>query len=414
MQKLLLANHSLRARPIYGPFHRDMLNLSWLLESIKSSLRSGYFMFQKLGDLYFVPAVDGKVESEIPEDFELVSFYQSTENFLVHAFGLYEKHRLPIYSEKPFWVNLESINFNIREFFNKLVDFELTGYITVENRVKLVRGVLLIQRGMVLRVDYAGLESLEALKALLEDLTKDMCSIRVYELSEELLSVLLQDPELAGVYEDYQTIPIKNIRHTALVVSISPDRYGYRIYLQGEEVFTEGFEENAPFYELLIAQSDNPAIEPLDVLSMMENKDRLQIVKYDPEHPILYFCPACWSVVSKDDKICPNCGYDLTEFHNLPYEYKLIMALEHPVKDMRKNVIYTIGRKDLEMAIPHMELMISKETDPLVLMEIADALSRMKSPEAIRLLRQLATHRYAVVRSRALMHLQKKLRDVQD
>lgn len=413
MRRFLLAKYSLNMKPLYGPFHRDTLNMPWLLESLRSSLNSGYLMFQKEEELSFVPVLDGKVEENLPEDFEFVSFYKSTDNFLIHAFDLKEEHRLPLYSEKPLWVNLESISFNMKEFFRKLMDFGVTGYMTVENRVKLVKGTLLLQWGMVFRVNYAGLKGQDALRSLLEDLGREVCTLRVYELSEELLSIMLSEPELSGVYEDYESIPFGDIKNTALLVSVSPEKYGYRIYLHGEEASEEGFEVNTPFYELYTANLSRIPNEPLDVFSMIEDRSRLKIVRYDPEHPVLYFCPACWSTVSKDDRICPSCGYDLTEFHNLPYEYKLIMALEHPVKDMRKNVIYTIGRKDLDIALPHMELMINRETDPILLMEIADALSRMSSPEALRLLRQLALHRYAVVRSRANMYLQRRLRDVE-
>lgn len=412
MQRLLLAEYSLNSKPLYGPFHRDMLNLSWLVESIRSSLRSGYFMFQKLGELHFVPVLDGRPEGELPEDFDLVSFYQSLENFLVHAFGLMEKHRLPLYSERPIWVNLESINFNIREFFRKLVDFEVTGYMLVENRVKLIKGTLLLQKGLIVGAEYAGLKGVEALKRLLDDLSVDLCLIKVYELSEEILSLMVSDPQLLGVYEEHNDSRLSSMDNTLLLVSVSPERYGYKVYLQGEEVYSEGFEEDAPLFELFAVDPSRVSVEPLDALSMIEEGKSLRIVKYDPEHPILYFCPACWSTVSKGDKKCPHCGYDLEEFHNLPYEYKLIMALEHPVKEMKKNVIYTVGKKDLEMALPHLELMIIRETDPIILMEIADALSRMSSPEATRLLRELSQHRYPVVRSRALMHLSKKLRDV--
>lgn len=397
-----------------GPFHRDMLNLSWLLESVRSSLKSGYFMVQKPQDLGFLPVLEGKPYGELPEDFELISFYQATENFLIHAFGMYERHRIPLYSDRPLWINLESINFNIREFFKKLIDFEVTGYMVVENRVKLIKGIVLLQKGFVLYVDYAGLKGLDALKTLIEDLSKDTCILRVYELSEELLSLMILEPELAGVYEEYQAVPLRVLNSTLLLVSVSAEKYGYKVLMQGEEVYSEGFEEDSPFYELYVVSFGNTNVEPIDVLSIIEEKNKLKVVKYDPEHPILYFCPACWSVVSKDDKVCPNCGYDLTEFHNLPYEYKLIMALEHPVKDMKRNVIYTVGRKDLEMALPHLEIMINRETDPIILMEIADALSRMSSPEAVRLLRELAKHRYPVVRSRANMHLHKRLRNASE
>ncbi|MCS6958194.1 MAG: hypothetical protein RMK75_07060 [Aquificaceae bacterium] len=54
MQELLLANYSLKLKPLYGPFHRDMVNLSWLFEAVRNSLRSGYFMFQSLDGFSFL------------------------------------------------------------------------------------------------------------------------------------------------------------------------------------------------------------------------------------------------------------------------------------------------------------------------------------------------------------------------
>ena len=409
MQKLLLANHLIKLKPLYGPFHREMVNLSWLLESTRSSLKTGCFVFQKLGEPDFLPLLEGKPFGKIPEDFDLVSFYSTLENFLIHAFGIYERYQLPLYSDKPLWINLESINFNTREFFKKIADFETTGYMVVENRVKLIKGYILLYRGAVVKAYYGGEEGIKALRELLKDLSQEVCTIRVYELSEEILSLLASDIKLAGVYAGFSEIPINSLPPTALLVSVSPQRYGYRIYIEGDLTFEEGFEEDAPFYELFVA-AGNFSIEPMDVLSLLKDKDSLRIVKYDPEHPVLYFCPACWNVIGKENKVCPSCGYDLDEFHNLPYEYKLIMALEHPVKDMKKNVIYTIGRKDLELAIPHLEIMIGKETDPIILMEIADALSRMTTPKALELLRILSQHRYPVVRSRAMMHLNRKIR----
>ncbi|MCS6998405.1 MAG: HEAT repeat domain-containing protein [Aquificaceae bacterium] len=412
MQGLLLAEYSLKLKPIYGPFHRDMLNFSWLIEAIRSSLRSGYFMFQSVEGFEFLPVLEGKVEGEIPNDFELVSFFATLENFVINAFGLYEKHWLPLYSEKPLWINLESINFNLREFFRKLADFEVTGFMLVDNRVRLTRGYLILQKGAVVRVQYGGEVGESGLKRFLEEMGRDVCTIRVYELGEELVAFLLMNYELVGSYRNYEAIPLDKVDGTAMVVSVSPERYGYAVFFQGQEMFREGFDEEAPFYELMVSTDPSATAEPIDPLIFLQEDQHIRMVKHDPEHPILYFCPACWSVVSKDDRICPNCGYDLTEFHHLPYEYKLIMALEHPVKEMKKNVIYTVGRKDLEVAIPHLEIMIARETDPLVLMEVADALSRMSSPEATRLLRMLAQHQYPVVRSRANLHLRKRLRDV--
>jgi len=122
---------------------------------------------------------------------------------------------------------------------------------------------------------------------------------------------------------------------------------------------------------------------------------------------ITYFCPACWKVISEEDIICPYCGYDLRDFQQMPYEYKLLMGLNHPVTEMRLNVIHVIGMKNLKEAIPQLENMINKETNPIVLMHIVDALARMSHPEALELLSKLALHRYSLVRSRAKQALER-------
>ncbi|MCS7171416.1 MAG: HEAT repeat domain-containing protein [Aquificaceae bacterium] len=414
MQELLLADYSLKLKPLYGPFHRDMLNLSWLVEAISSSLRSGYFLFQSSDKFYFSPVLDGKPEGTFPDDFEYVSFFSTMENFVIHAFQLQKEHRIPLYSQRPVWVNLESINFNIREFFAKLMDFGVTGFVSVDNRIKLLKGNILLNKGAVVKTYYGGLVGLDGLKRLLEDLGEDVCTLKVYELHEEIVNFLLPGYEFAGLYKSFEQLPLHEMKDMTMVISVSPEKYGYLIYKSGKEVLMEGFEKDAPFYEVLMSCHTSVTPEPMEPLSLLGGERHLRIVKYDPEHPVLYFCPACWSVISKDDRVCPNCGYDLGEFHNLPYEYKLIMALEHPMKEMKRNVIYTIGRKDLEIAIPHLEVMIAKETDPLLLIELADALSRMSSPEAVRLLRAMAQHRYPVVRSRAHLHLQRRLKHVHE
>ncbi|MCX8075467.1 MAG: HEAT repeat domain-containing protein [Aquificaceae bacterium] len=414
MKEFLLAEYSLKLKPLYGPFHREMLNLSWLLEAIRSSLRSGYFVFQSSQGFEFTPVLEGKLEGAIPDSFELVSFFNTMDNFIIDAFGLKEKHKFPLYSDAPFWVNIENINFNIREFFRKLLDFEISGLVSVINRIKLIKGYIMIQRGEIIKVFYGEDTGGTALRKLIEDLSENVCIINVYELPVNLISFLVLDYEFMETYSSLESISFDEVEKTTMVVSVSPERYGYKVYQNGKEALSVGFEEEAPYFELLVSEQDSVEVEPLDPFILLQEDKRIKTLKYDPEHPILYFCPACWSVVSRHDKTCPHCGYDLMEFHNLPYEYKLIMALEHPVKEMKKNVIYTVGKKDLEIAIPHLEVMIARETDPLVLMEIADALSRMSSSKAVELLRSLAQHPYTVVRSRANMHLYKRLKHVDE
>ncbi|MEN3034112.1 MAG: HEAT repeat domain-containing protein [Aquificaceae bacterium] len=411
MRNIILSEYSLKLKPLYGPFHREMLNLGWITETIKSSQRTGYFMLQSADSIEFIHSLDGRF-ANLPQDFEVLSFYGTLENFIINTFELYEHHRIPLYSEKPLWINLDSISFNVREFFNKLVDFETTGFVLIENRVKLQKGYLLLQHGMVVSANYTGLTGEPAMKSVIDDMMHDVCNLRIYELPEELIAFLLSEIEFAGVLSEFSPEIAKNVKGNLLVVSVSPEKYGYSLWQGGEEIFNEGFEE-APFYEFYVAPLLSLEHTPFDISALTEEDSQIKVVTYDPDNPILYFCPACWSVISAEDKECPQCKYDLTEFHNLPYEYKLIMGLEHPVKEMKINVISTVGKKNLEAALPHLEVMIAKESDPIVLMEIVDTLSRMTSHEAVRLLRIMAQHRYAVVRSRANVYLQKRLKNVE-
>ncbi|MCW4573618.1 HEAT repeat-containing protein [Venenivibrio stagnispumantis] len=125
---------------------------------------------------------------------------------------------------------------------------------------------------------------------------------------------------------------------------------------------------------------------------------------------ITYFCPACWNVISQDDIICPYCGYDLRDFQQMPYERKLLMGLNHPVTEMKLNVLHVIGMKNLKEAIPYIENMINKETNPVVLMQIVDTLAMMSHPEALELLHKLTMHRYPTVSSKAKQALKKLLK----
>ncbi len=81
-----------------------------------------------------------------------------------------------------------------------------------------------------------------------------------------------------------------------------------------------------------------------------------------------------------------------------------ICHLEHPVVEMRTNVIHTVSMKDLKLAIPQLEHTINKESSPIVLMAMVDALGRMSHPEAIEILRRLSNHTYPVIRSRSKVH----------
>jgi hypothetical protein len=256
----------------------------------------------------------------------------------------------------------------------------------------------------------------EALKQIINSLSENVCLMNLYQLEDIVLSFLLSEPKVVSVswhLEDAQyfcqELSKSHVGLPILLVSVSMQDYGYRVFMDGYVIYQTSFDEEADVFEVYLVSQ----VKQFDILNpydYIEEGSKLKILKSNPGSTIIYFCPACWSVISEKDKVCPNCGYDLTDFHNMPYEYKLLMGLEHPVVEMRTNVIHTVGMKDLKLALPQLEHMINKESNPMVLMAIVDALGRMSHPEAIELLRKLSNHTYPIIRSRARYILGKKLR----
>ncbi|WP_339945551.1 HEAT repeat domain-containing protein [Thermodesulfovibrio sp.] len=112
---------------------------------------------------------------------------------------------------------------------------------------------------------------------------------------------------------------------------------------------------------------------------------------------IHFFCPSCWRGIPDFVIICPYCQYDLKSYQSLSYEEKLIHALKHPVKEIRRTIIYIIGLKRLEKAVSELERMIDEEEDPIILMEIANALRKIRSRKAKEVLDKMKSHKFPLI-----------------
>ena len=404
-----------KTKPAFGPIHREAVNLSWIVEIHSSSLQTGFYVFQSLEQTHFLPMVNGALWGHLAEYFEMLSFYKSTRNFLVHHFQIPVSPEIPLCKEEPIWVNLESISFNIREFFRKLEDFATTGFVEVEDRVKREKGYIFLQNGLIVEAKTEQHRGTEALKEIIKNLSEDACMINLYQLEDIVLSFLLSDPKMVSVscnLEDAQQfceeLSKRQRGHPTLLVSVSMQDYGYRVFMDGHVIYQDAFDEEADAFEVYMISQ----IKQFDILKpydYIEEGTKLKVFRSEEEQNIIYFCPACWSVISEKDNVCPNCGYDITDFHKMPYEYKLLMGLEHPVIEMKINVIHTVGMKDLASALPQLEYMVNKESNPIVLMAIVDALSKMSHVAALELLRKLFYHTYPIVRSRARQVLERKI-----
>lgn len=110
------------------------------------------------------------------------------------------------------------------------------------------------------------------------------------------------------------------------------------------------------------------------------------------------FCPSCWTQLDDEFPICPVCGYNLAAHSALPYEEKLLLALNHPVRDHRMMAIETLGRLKSRRAIPALGRLLDTERDYYTVREALSALARIGTPASMALVRRATQHPSPLVR----------------
>ena len=113
---------------------------------------------------------------------------------------------------------------------------------------------------------------------------------------------------------------------------------------------------------------------------------------------ITYFCPNCWAEIEHDAVRCQSCGYNTTEYSQLPYEEKLILALNHPVRADRLLAIRLLGNLRSSVSLPHLKLVLDEGDDFYLMREVMIALTKIGSPESREILSDATKHDSALVR----------------
>ena len=112
---------------------------------------------------------------------------------------------------------------------------------------------------------------------------------------------------------------------------------------------------------------------------------------------ITYFCPSCWSVVPEKAAACPQCGADLNEFDRLTIEQKYLLALHHPVSENRIIAVQFLGELGSRAALPEFKRMLQEEKEYYVLREVVFALTRIRDPQARKLLMVALDHPHYLI-----------------
>jgi len=124
---------------------------------------------------------------------------------------------------------------------------------------------------------------------------------------------------------------------------------------------------------------------------------------------LTFFCPSCWRELSTEQRDCPYCGYDLSSYHSLEYEEKLLLAMRHPVAEYRYLAVQNLGMLGSERALPiFAEILRQEKADIYLIYQILQALSHIAGPSSEQLLREATSHPYPLVRRKARDLLRQK------
>lgn len=81
----------------------------------------------------------------------------------------------------------------------------------------------------------------------------------------------------------------------------------------------------------------------------------------------------------------------------MDYNQKLIRALKHPIKEIRRTTVFIIGEKKLKEALEALERLANEEEDPMILIEIAKALVKINSEKSDQILKKMRYHRFPII-----------------
>jgi HEAT repeat protein len=113
---------------------------------------------------------------------------------------------------------------------------------------------------------------------------------------------------------------------------------------------------------------------------------------------MVFFCPGCWAETQESDVVCATCGFNLTNYARLPYEEKLILALNHPIRESCMMAIRLLGDLKSNRAVATFEAMLETEEDFYLVREIVWSLQKIGTARSREIIQRLRYHPSGLVR----------------
>ena len=92
---------------------------------------------------------------------------------------------------------------------------------------------------------------------------------------------------------------------------------------------------------------------------------------------MIFYCTNCWEEIKEVDKICPNCGIEISKLEDESFIQKLIRALEHPEPETPIRAAYVIANRKAKESLPYLMNKIKSEKDPFILKAFIEAVLKI-------------------------------------
>lgn len=108
---------------------------------------------------------------------------------------------------------------------------------------------------------------------------------------------------------------------------------------------------------------------------------------------VTYFCPKCWTVIEKNTNVCPSCGFEMDDVHQMDYETKLLSALFHTIPERRIMAAQILGNRQCIRALPiFKDILTGEERDYFFLRAVLLATAKIQHPDRFTILKQAMQH----------------------
>ncbi len=305
------------------------------------------------------------------------------------------------------WISSTDTRADFSEVLESIKANKLSGFLEIKSKFLGVDSFLYFKNGDIINVKFGDLEQEPAISFLVQKISDKMVNMNFYKLPEDTVEVYASSHKLLYLEEDEVIksldfgLDLKNI----IAQGMFPSGY-FQIYLEnGKKVFqilndevVDSIEIYEPFY-LAVFSLEFKKVD-LDIFDFLKSYKpaNIRLKPTSTDKNFVFFCPMCWNAVSQEDKVCPHCGYNIENFIKLPYETKLIIALNHPIADYRITALDVVKAKNIKMAIPFVKDIILKEDNPMVIQSAINALVVIDKKACEFLKKVLEEHEYNTIK----------------